>query len=178
MRKNSIIILLILITLFLFAGTVYGRGVVYINIKKPIDYTFRLLPIEIGINYFLRYTKNPIIIPVEFAEDYTVWIKKYSKKKDENRINISFILEFRTRSSLFHRSILLKRKEIKISYDKNGPIPIRIIIDKKTEKIIKKLGIDMDSLEREAFWVGTKITDEIVRMINQEEGLDNTSQGR
>ncbi len=173
MRKNRYLYLLYIIlifSIFFSPKTLWAsKGIVYINIKEPIDYIIRLLPVEIGINYFLKFTKDPRIVPVKFAEDYSVWIRHYRKKKEDGKINISFILELRTRAGLFSKGVLLQRKKIDISYDKDAPIPIRIIIDKKTEKIIKRLGIDMDSVEREAFWVGTKITDEIMRMIKAEE---------
>ncbi len=174
MKKRILLcVLTLIITVsFLLAPSLgWGsKGVVYINIKEPIDYIIRLLPVEIGINYFLKSTKDPRIVPVKFAEDYSVWIRHYRKKVKGDEVNISFILELRTRAGLLSKGILLHRKVISITYDKNAPIPIRIIIDPNTEKIIKKLGINMDSIEREAFWVGTKITDEIMRMIKKEEG--------
>ena len=171
MRKYIFVILIILIgtNLFAIVPSWASKGVVYINIKEPIDYIIRLLPVEIGVNYFLRFTKNPRIIPVKFAEDYSVWIRHYNKKIKGKRVYITFTLELRTRAGLFSKGLLLQKKKIEIIYDKDAPIPIRIIIDPKTEKIIRKLGIDIDSAEREAFWVGTKITDEIIRMIKEEE---------
>ncbi len=170
-KKYLFYILLIIIGFNLFTTTVLwaSKGVVYINIKEPIDYIIRLLPVEVGINYFLRFTKNPRIVPVKFAEDYSVWIRHYRKKIKDKKVHITFTLELRTRAGLFSKGILLQKKKIEIIYDKEAPIPIRIIIDPKTEKIIRKLGINIDSAEREAFWVGTKITDEIMRMIKEEE---------
>ncbi len=170
MKKSLLFVLLISFLLVFTSYSWASKGVVYINIREPIDYIIRLLPVEIGINYFLKFTKDPRIVPVKFAEDYSVWIRRYRKKKEDDKIKITFILELRTRAGFFSKGILLHRKVISITYDKDAPIPIRIIIDPKTEKIIRKLGIDIDSVEREAFWVGTKITDEIMRMIRKEEG--------
>ncbi len=170
MKKSLLFVLLISFLLVFTSYSWASKGVVYINIREPIDYIIRLLPVEIGINYFLKFTKDPRIVPVKFAEDYSVWVRHYRKKKEDGKIKISFILELRTRAGLFSKGILLHKKVISITYDKDAPIPIRIIIDPKTEKIIRKLGIDIDSVEREAFWVGTKITDEIMRMIQKEEG--------
>jgi len=124
---------------------------IYFDIKTGLSELADLLPAKVGIAIFLEQSEWAGIR--EFGEDYSLRLKNYEKRKENNLITVSLDVEIRS-PSFIRTGALLKRRRMFVIYrpedDWTGVDSVRDAVERELDNTTKEL-------RKGALYIGAEI---------------------